>query len=387
MPFEMVNSRCICSRNTKNLSPAFPTTTFQSFTLKRTILHHMKQLLLSLIGFTLLASQPLQAQQLPEFAPPGANWHESVILFGSPLFVTSFAIEVVALDTLKGVPCKKLNWLASGWFDSSYVYQDGLQIYTYDPVESHDWVLWLDFETEVDSSWTWVRTDAHYRDPFTNERGRVDTLEVTVIAKGDTTINGIRIPYMDVISSSTQRVNGESCSYGGSYELRVNDSTTITDTVSTRIIWALGPLRGSLYTYCGPIDVSGQYEVLGHNFRCYEDSTLGQITMFEHPRVVDCSTEYYPNGGVGTDPQTLTQLRLAPNPTSTSLRIETGPGLEGRPMDITLFDYAGKRVKNQRVDYWGESTTLNLSELKSGLYFVQLRSEGRLVASGKVVKQ
>jgi hypothetical protein len=347
----------------------------------------MKKALLILMGLTFIAHSHLNAQQLPEFAPLGAQWHESVVIFSTPLFVSSFEIEVVALDTLKGVPCKKLNWLSSGWFDSSYVYQDGLQIYTYDPVESHDWVLWLDFETAVDSSWTWIRTDAHYRDPFTNLRGRVDTLEVTVIAKGDTTINGIRLPYMDVISDNTQRTSYEECSYGGRYELRVNDSTIIMDTTSTRIIWALGPLEGSLYTYCGPIDVSGQYEPLGHNFRCYEDTALGQVTMFEHPKVVNCSTEYYPNGGVGIDPQTFTQLQIAPNPSSSGIRIETGPGLEGRSVNIALFDYAGKRVKNQGIDFWTGSTTLNLSELQNGLYFVQMRSEGRLVASGKVVKE
>ncbi|MEZ4687670.1 MAG: T9SS type A sorting domain-containing protein [Bacteroidia bacterium] len=349
----------------------------------------MKKLLFLILALIALLANSY-AQQLPEFAPLGAKWHVSEYHFTTPPFVASFDFEVEALDNIKGQPCKRMNWLASGWFDSSYVYQDGLQIYTYDAVESHDWVLWLDFETEVDSSWTWIRSDYHYIDWLiqpNQDTGRVDTLVVTVIAKGDTTINGIELPWMDVISTRSHRYPNENCGYGSIEEFRLNDSTIILDTTFTRIVWGLGPLQGGLYKYCGAIDVIGQYEDLGHQFRCYEDSTLGLVTLFEHPLVTDCETEYFPNGGVSVDPEKQPRLTLAPNPARSRLRIEAGPELEGRPVDISLFDFAGKSVKRVKIVNWSGSQTLDLSGLNSGLYLVQMSSEGRLLASEKLVKE
>lgn len=334
---------------------------------------------ITLISIIILSSS-MYAQQLPEFAPVGAVWHEAYPNIGWwPRFVESKETKVLEEVTIKGQVCKKLNWLPAGGADSSFIYQDGLKVYTYDPVLTHDWVLWLDFETELDSSWTWYRTDYDYRDWQTNQQtGRQDTILVTVLKKGDTTINGFTLPYMDVISSNTDRSPYENCSYG--YVDTVSQFTK-----TTRIIWALGPVSGRLYLYCRDIDVAGQYDSRG-SLRCYEDSTIGLVTNFEHPKVTDCDTEYYPDGGVAVDPEQAVDIAIKPNPVTDVFHLEYTAFDVSTSLEVLLVDLSGKSIKRWTFRSWTGSASFNIAEIDKGMYMLKVSHNEQLLKSEKITK-
>ena len=80
-----------------------------------------------------------------------------------------------------------------------------------------------------------------------------------------------------------------------------------------------------------------------------------------------------------TDP-TLSDLKIYPNPVADQLFLSTKTELAGKI--ATVFDINGKRVLNQKLSVH----QIDVSSLESGMYFLQIESEGRIV-NKKFVKQ
>jgi TonB-dependent SusC/RagA subfamily outer membrane receptor len=74
-----------------------------------------------------------------------------------------------------------------------------------------------------------------------------------------------------------------------------------------------------------------------------------------------------------------TTINIYPNPTTDIFSIECE-----NSCIIKLYDRQGKELLTQNAS---EKTTVNISHLQEGIYFVKVLSDGRIVGTGKVVKQ
>ena len=78
----------------------------------------------------------------------------------------------------------------------------------------------------------------------------------------------------------------------------------------------------------------------------------------------------------------IATITLYPNPTHSSVNVELGEGV--RATDIRLFNTFGQLISTTSVN--STVTTLDLSQLSNGIYFVQIFNENQLVTTGKVVR-
>jgi hypothetical protein len=76
-------------------------------------------------------------------------------------------------------------------------------------------------------------------------------------------------------------------------------------------------------------------------------------------------------------------LHIYPNPSTGILNIELNATLE-KPLSISIRDALGRTVKQLSLS---ASTKIDLSDVKEGIYFLQVWEDGRLVASEKLVRE
>lgn len=96
--------------------------------------------------------------------------------------------------------------------------------------------------------------------------------------------------------------------------------------------------------------------------------------------IVIVAPEDEPEDGVGEN--SLSTITLYPNPTSASVNVELGEGV--RATDIRLFNTFGQLISTTSVN--GTVTTIDLSKLPNGIYFVQIFNADKLITTGKVVR-
>jgi hypothetical protein len=284
----------------------------------------------------------LTSQQLPEFAPVGAKWHYGVFDFGPQYF--TYQYEVSRNDTILGQPCKYIDIL------DHYFYQDSLKIWSYTP-SLNDWSLWFDFSADVDSGWTW-----YWDIPF---QGR-DTVDFTVFRKGDTLINGINLPYLEVI------MDGRSwCTDFG----RIDGQ----DTITFRITWSLGPAYNGVLPSC----VTDPSVV---DLVCYEDSIIGQYYAPIYPGA-PCDTSFYLSN---TQPL-QNNFSFSPNPATQRLRVSLQNPQPSQVFDISITDLQGRRLRFWDKPFQESKAELSVEGLAPGCYLVQLLEKGQLLASKKLL--
>ena len=96
--------------------------------------------------------------------------------------------------------------------------------------------------------------------------------------------------------------------------------------------------------------------------------------------IVIVAPEDNPGDGIGEN--SLSTVTLFPNPTHSSVNVELGEGV--RATDIRLFNTFGQLISTTSVN--GTVTTIDLSKLPNGIYFVQIFNDGKLITTGKVVR-
>jgi hypothetical protein len=107
-------------------------------------------------------------------------------------------------------------------------------------------------------------------------------------------------------------------------------------------------------------------------YRDYKDGlgfTLSEITVF-----------YYAGGGTGNEQATLTEVSVYPNPVTDVLTIS---GVQAGAT-LTITSLSGSTVVRKTLA--DTETTLSVSSLPSGLYFVTVRS-GKGTATFKIIKK
>jgi hypothetical protein len=76
-------------------------------------------------------------------------------------------------------------------------------------------------------------------------------------------------------------------------------------------------------------------------------------------------------------------LRVYPNPFSSTATIELKTSSPVSEQQFELYDATGRMIRSRLVS--GSSFEVSREDLQAGIYFFRLFSEGRFVASGKMI--
>lgn len=101
-------------------------------------------------------------------------------------------------------------------------------------------------------------------------------------------------------------------------------------------------------------------------------------------QICNFSMNVQPSIGVSEIASVNNQIRVYPNPTADQLFIETTKFKESN-LDLVIYDMSGRVVKNEKIKYLNSPMSINLSELKAGIYNVQIIS-GNTTYKERIIK-
>ena len=92
-----------------------------------------------------------------------------------------------------------------------------------------------------------------------------------------------------------------------------------------------------------------------------------------------------PTDTTGICHYTTPNIRIYPNPTTSTVTLELAPGTYNLKHEIHVFDVYGQRL--QIMPIRGETTQIDLSRYATGVYLIKLVNNGNVTAVRKVVKE
>jgi hypothetical protein len=132
----------------------------------------------------------------------------------------------------------------------------------------------------------------------------------------------------------------------------------------------------------------------------------GEACEFEGPRalgqIVDFDSPHYPNYQLGplsgsacdtldsgdTIAEERNILKIYPNPTPGPITVELElPGWDREGLELVIYDALGKRIYAHSFGKWTYLHTVDPGVLSAGIYIVQLKLKGRVLATEKIVVQ
>ena len=194
------------------------------------------------------------------------------------------------------------------------------------------------------------------------------------------------------------------------------ESTTLTANGADTYLWSNGTTDASLM-----VNAAGIYQVIGYNAAgCnsmadvtvtvnypvtseFSDEAEGSYTWHDSTytesgdytwtgqtihgcdSVVTLHLTITPTDTTGIATYDGRDLTLYPNPTTGMVTVKLSPETCNLTPEIHLFDIYGRRL--QMISVAGETTQIDLSQYATGIYLVKLVNGGKVVATGKVVKQ
>lgn len=322
----------------------------------------MKKHLLLLVLF--IAFQKQYAQVM--FCPPGAEWHYNFKLYvvvnsaGYKLTYPNIAIKYKKDSLLSGEHVKVLahkyfyTASCSNEIDETYIKQKGDTVFMKNKYTLDHWEILYNFATPAGGSWitqTWFSAS----DPASTYTVSVDS--VVSISINNQVLKRLFVKY-----------NGE-INMGFSGTSTLNSTGIITEKIGT----------SDYLFYFNSADCDGPSF---NNFLCYQDTDLGVYQSSEKP----CN--YYTNIYTTAleESEIVQKLFVYPNPGSDVLNINLVQDQPSRNCEIVLVDVLGKRILNHELPIQNQKTELNISELKKGIYSLQMFEEGKLIATKKIIK-
>ena len=118
----------------------------------------------------------------------------------------------------------------------------------------------------------------------------------------------------------------------------------------------------------------------------YFNHMLMKINGFEYdngqwPKSFEYNVYYSDFVGTGIKTTQKKWVRIAPNPAHDYLFIQ----MENKQaMDVRIYDVSGRMVKTQAINI---STKINIQELKSGIYFIQITDKEHNIQTRKLIKE
>lgn len=305
----------------------------------------MKKLIILLLSLCGLA--PAQAQL--EWAPVGAKYYYSTWWgFSGETGVT--VVEVVGDTVVQGKNCRYFQQVSGTvpwhfWCEGHHItYSEDGRVYFFND-EAQEFDLFYDFNKMPGESWDVILCGFAFCEAD-------DTLRIQVAAVTDTLLNNVSVRKMNLTSQLL------------SYP---------TYTFQWTVYEGIGsfPIMHYFWERCITVEAG----II--NLRCYESPTHG-IFNFVGGQPCDIYT------AAGEARPEMEKLLLHPNPAWESLHIQF-PRMGA--WQLALYDARGRLFKTQSFDNVPETWVLDVSALPAGIYLLQYRSEGRVMAVERFVKQ
>lgn len=155
------------------------------------------------------------------------------------------------------------------------------------------------------------------------------------------------VPLINITASATQ--------------IRSGEPVILEANGGDRYLWSTGENQSIIRSYPRS---SMDYVVTGWNNGCSQNDTI-RIDV---------------NGSVGIlDIETM-EMTLFPNPTTTTLNVECKDMVE-----VSIFNSIGQMIRHQNAN--GDSMTLNVSNLNSGAYMIQITTSNGFMTTQKFIKK
>ena len=320
----------------------------------------MRKLIL-LLSISLLA-QTIKAQIV--FCPPGVEWHYAYRDFWSPS-IKNHKIKYVRDTIIDAETCKILKYetffVHCDFFASitnyhTLIKQKGDTVFMRNAATQNNWQILYNFAALAGQHWSnALRFSANYT--YTAYyKIYVDTVKFV-------TINGFTLKQMAV----TQKYYGID-----------TNNTFNTATFTYKITERIGN-DWYLFGFNSPEGTNCDYDIYS-NFLCYQDSAFGvkQFTSF------DCN--YSNPVDLGELKIKDDRLKIYPNPSSGMLTIQ----LEDATLsnyNLKLVNVLGQEETTDEVLRQNDIVTLNIQQLKKGIYFLQVFDRGKLIRTEKLIKE
>jgi len=294
----------------------------------------------------ILINSCIYSQNQSEWAPIGAKWtYDYPFSYGNAL--SYITIESVSDTIIQGISCKVLKQTCV--VDASlnrdfytYGYQDSVWLF-----DGSIFRLLYDFRAETGNTWE------IYGPNFYGVGSICDTLtNAKVDSTGIEEINGNNYNYLFV---SFQE-----------FEWQFSLCNSFGNKISAKF--------GS-YGYMFPLQICMIDAPYPCELRCYEDPEFGhyQITTYD-----SCTYEH----GVGVkEIDQSSSIKVFPNPISDYMSIDMVENFTTAQLEIYSFD--GRILKNIQLE--AGHTVLNLSDLKSGCYFLKFNVDHKFSQS-RIIK-
>jgi len=113
-------------------------------------------------------------------------------------------------------------------------------------------------------------------------------------------------------------------------------------------------------------------------FLCYQDSTFGLKQFTSTP----CNYQYI--AGLSELKISNDQLKIYPNPTNSVINVEILI-FNNNPYKIKIINTLGQIIQTTNIQ--NQKTTLNISALQNGIYFLQVFDAEKLIGTQKIIKE
>ncbi len=292
----------------------------------------MKNLTILFIPLLYSLSAPCQ----PEWAPTGVKW--GYITTDGFNVLDERIYESVGEETFSGKLCRVVQKSTTTY----YTYEENGQVFIYNPIDSSFQVR-FDFNVQTGDSWQ-----------FTNETGSLLTAHVD--------------------STATKNFGG--LPYQVQY-VRVTDPALPCCDFTEEVIVGLGSTERFLLPFVTDLTIEFSF-----GLACYFSEDTGVLGIVEFPNLdIDCNDLY--TSSVNLD-FNVSPISLSPNPARGQVTIEMPQPLT-TDSRWSLYSATGQRVLSQELEKGHLRYNVPLAGLPPGLYFWEVRSEGRQVGSGKLV--
>lgn len=268
-------------------------------------------------------------------------------------------IKYIGDSVLNSQTVKILQHSKSFYYQNNYgirysvIKQNGDTVFFRNATTQHSWQVLYNFAATAGQSWTTTVSDTH-------SWSAVTIYTITVDSVITTGVNGFNLRTLYV-----------------KYKVNTPAPYSIPD-MPAQITERFG-CHYFLFNY-KPVPFSTDQDQ-SMSVLCYKDNTFGTKLFTDKP----CNYEAYMS--IEENSQAGGSFHIFPNPGNGQFRLSIPNSLAGSDLEIKVLDLSGRRVKQMKPDAGSLSPSIDLRELETGAYTIQVAQGGQIRYNGKIIKQ